>query len=182
MSPILRKKENDPYAINPVTDFFLVFALIINVLRTLSLAITLKENILINSIELVIGLCFIVVLIKIMDNNKYALYALPVICLVRIIFQFIIIKNMAVVYIFIGVIVFWAILFCLPKNRKASWKIIRDTPIEQTNHNSSTKLIYGLFIAVALFALAGFFFNKGQQDDTYGRYGRYSDTHHSVVE
>lgn len=149
------KKVKNPldeqYALNGFVDFILVLSCLLNALGALASGFNLATDPIVNFINMILYAVTAILCLRVMDNDKYALFAI-----------FGLLGVSAVIKIVSGSLPFsliqavlLALILCLKKKGRSSWNIILNTPREFSNNPSTLKLILGFLVVLVIVVVAG---------------------------
>lgn len=138
---------------NSVTEFFMVLAFIAFVFGSIMSAFTIASTP-INIVNVAISLFMVYVTLRLLDNNRIAMYVFFAYLLIQVIMSYTMPQTTSQYWIVTFAI--YAISFCLQKDGKTTWSIIHNSPQNMTMEPKDKKVFYVICIISALSAAIGY--------------------------
>ena len=138
---------------NPIAEFLMLLAFIGFVFGSIMSAFTIARAP-ISIVNVAISLFMVYVTLRLLDNNRIAMYVFFAYLLIQVIMSYTI-PQTATQY-WIVTFVLYAISFCLPKDGKTTWVIIHNSPQNVTMDAKDKKLFYVICMISALSAAIGY--------------------------
>lgn len=137
---------------NSITEILIVLAFIGFALGAIMSSFVITSS-LMSIFNVAISLFMVYITLRLLDNNRIAMYVFFAYLLLQVIFSFVMPETTTKYWIVTFVL--YVFSFCLTKNGEATWSIIYNSPQDRGMDSKDKKLFYFICIVSAVMAIVG---------------------------